>query len=471
MTLNKNLKIVLNIFSILFLIVISSLIYFLVFKSTYYETHELNRRLYKERDRYIRGSILDRNGEIIAYTDKESKKRIYPYGESLLHPLGYFDVKYGLSGLEQTLDEYLREPSGVISKVRRFLNKENNNHGSDVKLTLDVDIQKYAYDILGDNKGAIVLMNPKTGEIYALVSKPSFDPNLIRELWDDISNSSNSPFYNRAINGQYPPGSIFKVITSASAIDNINGVLDRVFEDNGFISFNNDEKLYNQNRKAYDRITLKEAFVNSSNVVFGNFALELGNDKLRNYAERFYFNRSMSVEFLNISKSYFPKLNKNEEGLIAQTGIGQGSILSTPFMMATISSIIANKGMLKKPYIVSEILDSNSNIINKTRERNLSRVISIKTSNIILDYMKSVVSTNLSHIKEFSYIKAAGKTGTADHKKNGIDGIPHSVFVGFAPYDDPKVSIATIVEEGGEGRGVASEISAKVMYYALQVVK
>lgn len=468
---NKNLRIVINIFSVFFLVVISSLVYFLVFKSNYYETHELNKRIYKERDKYIRGSILDRSGEVISYTDEESRKRVYPYGEALLHPLGYFDNKYGVSGLEKTLDEYLREPRGVISRVQRFFDKEDNSYGCNVKLTIDRNIQKYAYDILGDRQGSVVLMNPKTGEIYALVSKPSFDPNYIKDLWEDVSKSDGSPFYNRAINGKYPPGSIFKVITSAAALESISGVSDRVFDDNGYISFNDQEKLYNQNKRAYNNVTLKEAFVNSSNVVFGSLSLELGNDKLKNYADRFYFNRSMNVEFLDVSKSYFPKLNKHEEGLIAQTGIGQGSILATPLTMATISSVIANKGTLKKPYIVCEILDSNFNIINKTRSRSLSKVISTKTSNKILDYMKSVVSNNLSHIKEFGEIKAAGKTGTADHKKNGVDGIPHSVFIGFAPYDNPKVAIATIIEEGGEGRGVASEISAKVMKYALEIVK
>lgn len=313
-------------------------------------------------------------------------------------------------------------------------------------------------------------MNPKTGEIYALVSKPSFDPNNLNDIWEEIMSNEDAPLYNRAINGKYPPGSTFKVLTSSLAIESIDNILNRRFKDQGFIDFSDSSRLYNQNGKAFGELSLKDAFIKSSNVVFGNLALELGNNELKNYAERFYFNRNLNLMGLSVSKSYFPKLNENEIGLIAQTGIGQGPILITPINLALISSTIANDGIMMKPYIVSEVSNSYGNIINKNVKNILSKPIKRNTSSIISSYMRGVVESNLSHISEFSNIKACGKTGTADYKDGDGDGIPHSLFIGFAPYDDPKVSISVIVEGGGEGRGIASEISSKVMKKSIELI-
>lgn len=467
---NKNLKIISFIFSFLFLLIISSLIYFWVFKSTYYANHTLNKRSFNERFKFTRGKILDRDGNILAYSEENGQKRIYTYGEALFHPIGYSDIKYGMSGIENDMDEYLREPRGFISGIKSFFGYDDTK-GSDVKLTINSELQSYAYEAMGDNKGAIVVMNPKSGEIYALVSKPSFDPNNLHDIWEGIISSDDAPLYNRAINGKYPPGSTFKVVTSALSIENINQVINRKFEDQGFIDFNGESKLYNQNGRAFGELSLKDAFIKSSNVVFGNLALELGNSELKKYAERFYFNRDLNLMGLSASKSYFPKLNENEVGLIAQTGIGQGSILITPINLALISSAIANDGIMMKPYIVSEISNSYGNIINKSVKSILSKPVKRSTSSIISSYMRGVVENNLSHISEFLDIKACGKTGTADYKDGDGDGIPHSLFIGFAPYDDPKVSISVIVEGGGEGRGIASEISSKVMKKAIELIK
>lgn len=468
----KSVKIVFFIFSILFFIILSSLVYFLVFKSEYYAKHELNRRVYEDRNKFIRGRILDRNNEILVYSEKNDRyqERIYNYGEAFLHPIGYFDNKYGMDGIESYMDEYLREPRGFVSNILKIFDN-NDLMGSNVKLTLHKEIQQYAYDILGNNKGAIIVMNPSTGEIYSMISKPSFDPNNIDEVWNEVSKDDNAPLYNRAINGRYAPGSTFKVLTSVASIENIEDIQNRIFLDKGYIAFNQEEKLSNQNEKSYGEINLKEAFVNSSNVVFGELAIELGNKLLKEYAEKFYFNKNIHIEGFSVLKSYFPELQSNEVGLIAQSGIGQGGVLSTPLIMAMMASAVANNGILNNPYIISEILNYNLDIIKKNKPYVLSKVMEQDTSDILKDYMRGVVNENLSHIEEFLTINAAGKTGTADYKKNGIDGIPHSWFIGFAPCDNPIVAVSVIVEEGGEGRGIASYIAAKVMEKAINLLK
>ncbi len=470
---NMNFKIVFFAFSSLFLIIITYLIYFLVFKSSYYENHQLNPRVFQDRNKYLRGKILDRNGDVLAYSERDGKnqKRFYNYGESFLHPLGYFNFKYGMSGIESTMDSYLKKPNGIVSTFKKFFSTNEDDISSDVKLTLHKDIQVYAYDVLGDKKGSIVVMNPQNGEIYAMVSKPSFNPNYIESLWEELLKREDAPLYNRAINGKYPPGSTFKIVTSSAFIEKGKNFLGRKFLDNGKLYFNKSDYLHNQNEKSYGEIDLKDAFVFSSNVVFGNLAIELGNDLMKSYAERFYFNRSLEVEGLNIYKSNFPKLNSNEIGLIAQSGIGQGSVLTTPILMAMVSSAVANDGILNNPLIVKEILDKDSNVIRKGRHKIISKAITKKTSNTIKEYMKEVVLKNLSYIDEFKEISAGGKTGTADYKINGVDGIPHSWFVGFAPYDNPLVSIAVVVEEGGYGSGIASQIGGKVLKKCVEVLR
>lgn len=456
----------------MFLIILSSLIYFLVFKSEYYSSHELNRRVFQNENTYLRGKIIDREENILVYSEEGSsgRKRIYSYGEALLHPVGYFNEKYGSYGIEKYMDKYLREPKGFFANLSKVFLESGNLSGSNVKLTLHGELQKYAYDILGNNKGAIVLMNPKTGEIYSLVSKPAFDPNYLENVWNEIYKNEDAPFYNRATNGMYPPGSTFKIITSAMALEKVNGILEREFNDEGYISFNENEKLSNQNEKSHGLININKAFVNSSNTFFGSISMETGNDLLKDYAEKFYFNKDLNLPGLNISRSYFPKLGENEIGLIAQSGIGQGATLSTPILMGMVSSVISNGGILNTPYIISEISDHNQNILMKYKSEESEKIIEEDTSNKIKSYMRDVVEKNLSHINSLNEINAGGKTGTADYKKNGEDGIPHSWFVGFAPYENPKISIAVIVEEGGEGRGIASSVAGDVMKRAIELI-
>ena len=467
---NKSIKVLCFLFSFVFLIIISSFIYFWVFKSEYYANHELNKRQWEYNSKYTRGKILDRNGEVLVYTD-ENQKRIYNYGEAFFHPIGYLSNKYGSAGIENYMNEYLKKPSGFLVSIKEFFNNNPKYLGNDVKLTLHKDIQKYAYDLMGNNKGSIVVTNPITGEIYALVSKPAIDPNYIDSLWDNVSNHKDAPFFNRATKALYPPGSTFKILTSAASIEKNGNIVNREFNDKGYIEFNKKEKFFNQDKKAYGKINLERAFVHSSNVVFGNLAIELGNSYFKKYVEKFNFNKNIFIEGLNVEKSKFPPLLSNEIGLIAQSGVGQGNVLATPLIMVMVANTIANKGVIKKPYIISHVLDYNSSIIKKNNSYIIGKPMKKYTANIIKQYMKKVVEENLSNIKEFSYINAAGKTGTADHKKNGVDAVPHSWFVGFAPYDNPKVSVAVIVEEGGNGSGIASNIAAKVMNMSVKLLK
>lgn len=485
--LTSNIKKVLVVFLLLFIGLISYIGYFQLFKAHDIAAKPENQRIWVKRNEVIRGVIYDRNKTVLAQTVEKtelSQKRQYPGGEVFSHLVGYVDETYGLAGLEAKFDEDLISYDVISTSVDAFLKKLNfkeefnkrtakeDKKGNNLITTLDSNIQNAAFDALGTNKGAIVVLNPKTGEILASVSKPSYDTNNLKAIWKSInSDEEGKPLINRATMGLYPPGSTFKIITTASALENIPGVTTKKFTDNGKIQFNDKQSLRNYNGYSYGEIDLKKAVSVSSNVVFGTLAMDLGNDKLKATAEKFGFNNKMPSDDIGIAQSKFPKLESNEIGNIAQTGIGQSSILATPMEMALVISTIANDGVMMKPILMKEIVSSNGRKVKSMKPEAVQTVIPKENSAIIKSYLKASVDDKLSG--QWKYVfngtNTAGKTGTADYKlPNGENAVPHSWFVGFAPADNPQVAVAVIVENGGIGAGAAAQAAGKVIKAALK---
>lgn len=483
----NNIKRVLLVFLICFLGLITYMAYFITFQAPNIASKPANKRLWAKRNEVLRGTIYDRNMEPLTKSERVdtlTQKREYTGGALFAHALGYVDIRYGITGLEYKYDQELMndkrfslEPKQVINYVKnkeftKVFEKEKEKVGNGVVTTLDYKVQKAASDVLGDEKGAIVALNPKTGEILAMVSKPSYDPNKLSEIWKDIStDGENLPLLNRVNSGMYAPGSTFKVITTASALENMPGVAERTFNDTGKIVFNSKQSLNNLNGVAWGNINLKDGFRRSSNFVFGTLAMELGNDKLKATAEKFYFNKSISADGINIEKSSFPKLDKNEVGSIAQSGIGQSSILATPMQMCLVASTVANGGVMMEPRLVKSIVNPEGQVLRDTEQKTLANVISKENANTITDYMRAVVAGGTGG-SAFDGTNAAGKTGTAEYiDKNGNSANPHSWFIGFAPYDNPQVAVAVIVEGGGAGGGKAAKAAGYVLKAALNSKK
>ncbi len=484
--LQKSIRRVLVVFLFLFIALISYIGYFQLFKAESIASSNENVRLWAKRNEVTRGVIYDRDNEILAETVEKSQlsqKRSYPQGEVFAHVVGYYDETYSLAGLENTFDEELISYSVVESSISSLLDffnlkeafntrtEEEIKVGNSIITTLDTDIQRAAYQALGTNKGAVVVLNPKTGEILASVSKPSYDPNNLSEIWESINTDTvNTPMFNRATRGLYPPGSTFKVVTLASALENISGVTTEVFNDTGKIVFS-DEKttLSNYNNNVYGQLSLKKALSVSSNVVFGRLAMDLGNDKLKATAEKFGFNQSFSGSGIPIESSRFPEYDSSQEGLIAQSGIGQAGLLATPMEMAMVAAAVANEGDIMKPTIIKEIRTSSGKTVRGLNTEVLYKAISPENAAIIKDYMMGVVQDRIgsSWSNVFNGLNAAGKTGTADYEINGEAQVPHSWFIGFAPADNPQVAIAVIVENGGTGSTLAAQVSGKVLKAAL----
>lgn len=470
---SNNIKKVLMVFLIFFIGIISYITYFEIIEGPKIVNSPYNRRLWVKRNEVLRGTIYDRNGKPLTKSeriDQETQKREYTGGEIFAHVLGYVDIKYGITGLERKYDEQLMSTSIQENVVSLFKSKGKSEEkiGNSLKTTLDFDVQSKAYDLLGDNRGAVVALNPRTGEVLAMVSKPSFNPNNLQEIWKSINENKERPLINRASAGLYPPGSTFKTVTAISALENMPGVKNRSFDDNGSLYISNDYSLHNFAGEVLGNLSFQQAYTHSSNVVFGTLGLELGNDKLKATAEKFFFNKEIPADGIPVEPSKFPTLKKYEKGNIAQSAIGQSSDLASPLQMAEVSSTIANGGIMMKPHLVKEILTSKGDSIKSIDPESIGQIISADTANTMKDFMKSVVEEGTGVNAAIDGVQVCGKTGTADHQDEGKDAPPHSWFIGFAPYDNPQVAVAVIVEDGGQGGKAAARIASEVMRVALK---
>lgn len=477
---SKNIRKVLIVFLICFIGIIVYISYFEVFVGPKLVTEKkYNKRLWATRNEVLRGTIYDRNMNALSKSERvntTNQKREYTGGEAFAHVLGYDDIKYGSAGLESKYDTQLMNDRSQnyleyllnINFVDLFKgkSKKDEKFGRNVVTTLDSKLQKQAYDLLGNNKGAVVALNPKTGEILALVSKPSYDPNNLSTIWSSIYKSNDRPLLNRAISGLYPPGSTFKTVTAVSALQNMSDIQNRTFIDNGRLVFNSKESLTNFEGETLGNLSFKNAYVHSSNVVFGTIGLELGNDKLKATAQQFYFNTDVPCDDLTIDHSRFPTYKKYEKGNIAQSAIGQSGVLASPMQMALVAETIANNGVMMKPYLVKQVVDKDNKNIKTTTSEEIGQITTPDIAKTMKTFMREVVTSGTGTVANVSGLDVCGKTGTAEHS-DGNNTTPHSWFISFGPYESPQIAIAVIVEDGGQGAGAAGNITAQLMKTAL----
>jgi peptidoglycan glycosyltransferase len=469
---SKNIKKVLLVFLLCFIGLFTYITYFEIFVGPNIVTNTYNKRLWVKRNEVLRGTIYDRNKKPLTTSTRvnsETQKREYTGGPLFAHVLGYVNIKYGITGLENKYDTELMS-TNIKDTIESFIinkGKTEAKIGDNLQTTLDYNIQKAAYDALGSNRGAVVALNPKTGEILAVVSKPSYDPNNLENIWQSLNQDNNKPLINRATSGLYPPGSTFKTITAISALENLRGIQNRTFTDNGKLIFNSKESLSNFNGESFGNIGFKDAYVYSSNVVFGTLGLDLGNDKLKSTAEKFFFNKSIPADGIAIAKSQFPTLKNYEKGNMAQSAIGQATVLASPMEMALVASTIANDGIMMKPYLVQQVTTSKGVAVKTISPEAVGQIITKDTSAVMKDFMRTVVQQGTGVNASIPGIQVCGKTGTADHHDEGSQAAPHSWFIGFAPYDNPQIAVAVIVEDGGQGGIAAARVARMTMSAAL----
>ena len=452
---------------ILFFSLVAYLTYFELFKKNKIINNSYNRRQFEMEEKTLRGSILDRNGTVLAESEFSDEKQVrkYPYGAVYSHVIGYSSRKYGRSLIESRYNDYLlgiNESSAVFNLRDRLAGeaKEGNN----IYLSIDHKLQALAHELMKNMQGAIVALNPKTGEVLAMVSKPDFDPNeqKLEENWKSMVESETAPFLSRATQGLFTPVSTFKVLTLTSALE--NGMENNIYNDSGSIVIDGKE-ISNYGGKAYGEIDLKTALAVSSNTVFASIGVELGEENLRNISERAGIGEKIPFD-IPVGKSVF-QYNEMSKTDLAAAGMGQGKILMTPLHMALISSAIANDGIMMKPSLVSRIETHNGKVLKKHKPEELYRVMDHDTAAKINEMMQEVVNNGTGKNASIKGIKVAGKTGTAENELSSRQkGKEHAWFIGFAPADDPEIAVAVILEYSGSTGGSAAAPIARELISA-----
>ncbi len=461
---DRQLKVIFRIMSL----VVAMLISVLVFRQALSDDlamHPGNQRELLAEYSINRGSIFTIDGKVMAESiaDGDVYKREYPMEKIASSVSGYWDPIRGRSGLEASFNEWLTGKNQFANLDDWFSTLINQKtRGNDLTLTIDSNLQETAWESLGDNKGAIVVIDPKSGAIKALVSKPSYDPNTINELWKDISTDDDSPLLNRATLGLYPPGSTFKIITAGAglALDVVEP--DTKFKSPGELSVGGGT-VENYAGTSNRSLTVEKAFTLSSNTVFAQIGLELGAENLVRIARDFGFDNKLDFD-LPTSKSTIPDPQNMDEVMLAWSAVGQGETLVTPLHMVLIASAIANGGDIPKPYLVEDVRNYQGGIVMKHKPRMIGKALDSDIADEVKNMMVKVVENGTAQRIWTPNYEIAGKTGSAEI----FDDKPaHAWFTGFAPADDPKIAIVVLVEEKGLGGKIAAPIAKDIISEAL----
>ncbi len=454
---NKNILFITYLVVAAFACMIGYFGYFLQFRGETVINNSYNARLDRFADRIVRGELQSGDGRVLARTEAvgKSEQRSYPYGEVFAHVVGYSD--YGKAGLEALANFYLL--SSHMNLIERTVNELANvkNIGDNVVTTLNVDLQQTAYDALGGRKGAVVVMEPDTGKILAMVSQPGYDPNTLKENWDALISGGNTQaqLLNRAAQGLYPPGSTFKIITILEYIrENPNTWRDFTFQCDGRYECG-DYTISCYHGNVHGSQTLEQAFANSCNGAFAALGQELDPGKMHELAEQLLFNKELPLP-LAYNKSSFVMNSGADTWEVLQTSIGQGVTQMSPVHNAIITAAVANGGILMKPYLIERVENGMGEEIHRFRPEAYGNLMTAQEADDLAGLMQKVVTEGTGSAVRTDSYTVAGKTGSAEFEAGRET---HAWFTGFAPANDPRLVVTVVVEEAGSGGQVAAPIA------------
>lgn len=435
--------------------------WFLQIKSGTVINNSYNARLDRFADRIVRGKLYSADGQELARTDvaeDENEIRVYPFGSLFAHAVGYSN--YGKSGLESLANFYLL--SSHMNQAEQAVNQLSGkkNQGDNVFTTLNAGLQKAASDALGGRAGAVIAMEPDTGRILAMVSEPGFDPNTLSEDWDRLISGDNrdAQLLNRATQGVYPPGSVFKLVTLLEYVrENPDTWRDYTYDCGGSYT-DGDYTISCYHGAAHGKQNLGQAFANSCNGAFASLGLTLDQEKFRDLTEQLLFNSDLPIP-VAYSKSTFSLGMNAGDWEILQTSIGQGSTQVTPAHMAMITAAAANGGVLMKPYLIDSVESAAGGKVKSFVPEAYGPLMTAAEAQILDTAMEMVVTEGTGSALRGASYTAAGKTGSAEFEKGRET---HAWFTGYAPADDPKLVVTVVVEEAGSGGSVAGPVARAV---------
>lgn len=456
----KSMKRVFWILVVLFFLLLGTMFKLVAHDRQSIASNSYNARLGYGNEDFKRGTIYDSNGNVMAESVKngDGYERTYPYGEAAAHITGY--TGSGAAGIEAVENFNLLGLNNEVSQRVKKLFRDNELTGDDVYLTVDMDIQKLAYDLLGNNKGAAVVMDPTTGRVIAMASTPSFDPNTVREDWGELSTNEDSPMLNRATQGLYPPGSTFKIVTALTAMRNMSDLDNFVFKCEGEVDFG-DKIIHCFNSKVHGVISIDDGMAYSCNCLFSSLGMEVGSAKLRETADALHMNSDITFD-LPLSDTIVSLTRLSSSSELAETSIGQGKTLVTPLYMAMLISSVANDGVMMQPYMIEKISNGEGETRTTTVPKVLDTVMTPAEADRLTEMLTEVINRGTGTAAKLRGYQAAGKTGTAENSGE----YDHSWFVGFATDDNPQVSVAVVLENVS-GSARATPIGAKLMQAVL----
>jgi peptidoglycan glycosyltransferase len=430
-----------------------------------------------------RGVIQTADGTVIAQSvasnDSFKLQRQYPLGELFAHVTGYFSFTYGSEGVEKEYNDALTGKVAKNSFDPRNLLVERDKT-ADVTLTLSRNLQQIATDQLGQRKGSVVALDPRSGAVLAFADYPSYDPNAlashdqdaVREAWTALNADLGKPILPRTYRERFFPGSSFKVVTSAVALAT-GGVTVTMPVYPNLVEL----PLPNAGGQTLSNFAgercggpLPEALRISCNTAFGQIGLDLGGQKLSAGAEAFGFNKVPPVDLPYGASSTFPAAADfaQDKPALAKSAIGQQDVAATPLQMALVASAIANNGVIMTPHVLSEVRDTDGSVIQSYENKPWLTAVPPDVAHTVRDMMVGVVANGTGTAARIPGVTVAGKTGTAQTGQN----TSHTWFIAFAPAEAPRVAVAVIVENQpnvneATGGVVAAPIAQAVMRAAL----
>ena len=438
--------------------------HFQVVKSEELINSPYNARKDSFAERVLRGDILDRNGTVLATTQVTAdgtEVREYPYGNMFAHVIGYSE--HGKAGLESVANfELLTSNAFFLEKLRNEF-QDQKNHGDSVVTTLDVNLQQAAYDALGSLKGAVVVIEPSTGKILAMVSKPDFDPNMVAVNWESLNSDENSVLLNRATQGQYAPGSTFKVVTALEYMrENIDEYQGYSYNCAGAIE-QDETTIHCFGGHVHGQVSFADSLAYSCNTSFCNIGLTLDVGSFQRTSKELLFDSKLP-SVLPYSGSKFMLKPADDSAAKMMTAMGQGQTQVSPYHMALITCAIANGGILMKPYLIDSVTNYTGQEVEKNLPEEYKTLMAIEEAAELKRYMSGVVDYGTASVLSGQSYTAAGKTGTAEYSSDKEK--DHSWFIGMTNVDNPELVISVIIESA-DGAAKAVNVAKQVLdsYY------
>lgn len=461
-------------FTALFAVLIGNITYIQVIKASEYQDMPSNNHTINKARFIKRGSIITADGLTLAESIQQADgtyARSYPNGNLAAHVVGYYSQQYGTMGIENTQNDTLTG-SKDYSSWQNALNSLAgiSEPGNSVQLTIDSRIQRAAEQALAGRVGAIVALDPRSGAVLAWASAPTFDNTNIQAAIEaaNASGGTDTSMYDRATLALYTPGSTFKVLTLASALENGLATLDTTYDSPGRMEIGGAD-VVSIGERGHGKISLAKAFALSSNTVFGQVADGLGAEKLVATARAFGYGQQLGLDFTTAA-SVMPNPEEMTEWELAWAGagqpVGQGHTpgpQATVMQNALMAATIANNGIAMNPYVVSQILAPDGTVLKTTRGHSLGQAVGSGTAEQVKQAMLDVVQNGTGSAAAIAGVKVAGKTGTAETNNANAN----STFVGFAPYDTPTVAIAVVIEQNAKGEESAAAVGGQVLRAAL----